>query len=324
MKYLKTYAAIFESRKTEAEGLNILTRNNVENPEDVLKKIKEIDTSDNQRNIPFIAIMYTNEKLNLQQIKSAFDTYNDLLKRNLVGPITIDEKVNGGKTIYKLKINDKIFDNFIRFTEFIDGKKPAKVLPKKGEIASNESEDKPIYEGNGISVYQADDVTKCIRYSNGELTGRTYPFCIGKYSASENMYFNYRDEKASTFYFIVDKNRSMDDPVHMVVYDATEHGVELTDANNTTGNIAEYGGDVDGYEEYLKSKGVPVDKMVNIPRSQKEIEENEMLREQNDDLEWFKNLPIELRSKYVLRGHLLTDDQFDYLYEDVNPNDNEE
>jgi hypothetical protein len=36
----------------------------------------------------------------------------------------------------------------------------------------------------------------------------------------------------------------------------------------------------------------------------------------NNDLEWFKKLPIEYKSAYIGRGHALTNDQFDYLIGD--------
>jgi hypothetical protein len=136
------------------------------------------------------------------------------------------------------------------------------------------------------------------------------------------MYKSYRDSKISTFYFIIDKNHfstnddgsvNLDDPLHIVVFDNTTNGVELTDADNSTGTISEYGSDVDGYIDYLKSKGVPVEKMMNKPKDDKERYEDELLGNQNNSLEWFMKLPIEYKSAYIGRGHRLTNDQFDYL-----------
>jgi len=89
----------------------------------------------------------------------------------------------------------------------------------------------------------------------------------------------------------------------------------LTDADNSTGTIAKpFGDDADKYVDYLESKGVPVDKMlVNKPKTDEERKEDEMLGQENRDLEWFINLPIDYKSKYIGRGHLLTNAQFDYL-----------
>jgi hypothetical protein len=136
------------------------------------------------------------------------------------------------------------------------------------------------------------------------------------------MYKSYRDTKDSSFYFIVDRNHfkengdgsvNLDDPLHIVVFDNTKYGIELTDANNTTGNIAEYGNDSNAYVAYLKSKGVPVDKLMNKAKTSQEDEEDRLLGRANDSLEWFMKLPIEYKSAYIGRGHTLTNDQFDYL-----------
>lgn len=129
-------------------------------------------------------------------------------------------------------------------------------------------------------------------------------------------YQSYRDSKGSSFYYIVDTNRDGSDPLHIVVFDNTKHGVELTDANNTTGTIAEFGQDVDGYLDYLKSKGVPVEKLAHKPKTPEEEEEQKKLGKQNDSLDWFKSLSYEEKSKYIGRGHQLTNDQFDYLLGD--------
>jgi hypothetical protein len=154
----------------------------------------------------------------------------------------------------------------------------------------------------------------------GGLTGRGYSFCIGQ--PSNTMYKSYRDTKASSFYFIVDRNHfkenadgsvNLDDPLHIVVFDNTSRGIELTDANNTTGRIDKYGDNTDSYVAYLKSKGVPVDKLVNRGKTDQEDEEERLLGRPNENLEWFMKLPIEYKSAYIGRGHRLTDAQFDYL-----------
>jgi hypothetical protein len=89
----------------------------------------------------------------------------------------------------------------------------------------------------------------------------------------------------------------------------------LTDADNSTGTISEpFGDDADKYVDYLVSKGVPVNKMlVNRPKTDQEKLEDELLGQENDNLEWFIKLPMDYKSKYIGRGHLLTNDQFDYL-----------
>jgi hypothetical protein len=70
----------------------------------------------------------------------------------------------------------------------------------------------------------------------------------------------------------------LSDPLHIVVLDNTKHGIELTDANNSTGTIASpYGDDVNKYLQYLSSRGVPVADLVNKSRTPQEAEEEELL-----------------------------------------------
>ena len=101
----------------------------------------------------------------------------------------------------------------------------------------------------------------------------------------------------------------------MVVYDIKADGdVKLTDQNNSTGTIAEFGSDVRGYQNYLKKMGIDVNKMVSIPFSKEEEEENEKLDRRNTNLSWFKDLTNEEIYKYIMRIHVLSDEQFDYLW----------
>ena len=185
----------------------------------------------------------------------------------------------------------------------------------KGKI-NLETDEPPIFEGNGIKVYDGNDVGKCIKYSTGGLTGKHYGFCIGQ--PANTMWQSYRDSKTSTFYYIIDQNRELSDPLHIIVLDYTQHGIELTDANNSTGNIAEYGSDVNSYLKYLTSKGVPTNIFVNKKKTPDEEAEQSKLGSGNSDLGWFKKLSYEEKSKYVGRGHLLSDEQFNYLWDFKN------
>jgi hypothetical protein len=161
------------------------------------------------------------------------------------------------------------------------------------------------------------------------------------------MWQSYRDEKASTFYYIFDKKRPFEDPLHMVVFDAVDPQyakqqgynapVELTDKDNTTGKISEFGNDFQAYIDYLKKNGVPVEKMMHEPHTKEEKLALALLGSPNESLEWFKSLgktykemadekgydiPIEnvtqltykLMSQYIGRGHRLSKDQWNYLW----------
>ena len=311
---MRSIMGLNESKRTEAEAMRILT--GVENADAVVRLFAQGDQSKDQKNIGIMAFIYKNfNYTDIKNIVEVMNDYNDLVTKNRIKPIQV---IKG-----TLTIGDKPFSDFIKFSEYIHGEKNKYATPKTGSSADVDfvANKKPMWSGNNIDIYEGDDVGKCIAYTMGGLTGRGYSFCIGQ--PGNTMYQSYRDTKTSSFYFIVDKNHfttnedgsiNLDDPLHIVVFDNTEYGVELTDANNTTGTIAKpFGSDSDKYVAYLKSKGVPVDQLINKPKTDQEREEDELLGRQNMSLEWFVKLPIELKSKYIGRGHELTNDQFDYL-----------
>jgi hypothetical protein len=318
MKILEIYNQILESKATEAQALNILKRGSVENPEDIINDMASGDESKNQKNLPVMAFIYANGYTDLKNIISLMNEYNALEIKNRIKPIQLTKN--------SIKIGDKEFNDFIKFSEFIHGEtnKYAE-KPKDGFGVSGDfkAEKKPMWSGNGIDIYEGDDVGKCISYTQGSLTGRGYSFCIGQ--PGNTMYKSYRDKKDSSFYFIIDRNFfktnkdggvNLDEPLHIVVLDNTKYGIELTDANNTTGDIDGFGDDVEAYIEYLESMGVPVERLINRPKTDQERYEDELLGKPNDSLEWFMELPIKYKSAYIGRGHILTNAQFDYLIGD--------
>jgi hypothetical protein len=310
---MRSMMGLNESRRTEELAMNILSGN--ENAADIVKQFVSGDKSKDAKNIGIMAFIYKN--FNHTDIKNIIDVMNDydeLITKNRIKPI---QTVKG-----KIMIGDKEFTDFIKLSEYIHGEKNKHGEKTKGSSVSADfiANKKPMWSGNNIDIYEGDEVGKCIAYTMGGLTGKGYSFCIGQ--PGNTMYQSYRDAKTSSFYFIIDKNHfntnkdgsvNLDDPLHIVVFDNTQHGIELTDANNTTGTIAEYGDDPYEYIWYLESKGVPVNKLVNRPKTDQEKKEDELLGKANSDLEWFMKLPIEMKSKYIGRGHRLTDAQFDYL-----------
>jgi len=290
MKLLETFNQILESATTERDGLKILTDNGIDGSENIIKQMADGDNSNNQKNIPAMAFLYSKGNASLENIIKVMNEYNALEIDNRVKPIQL--------TKTEINIGNNKFKNFVEFANFVHGQQNLKddnssdyFISKTNVEANFKSEKKPFLTGDGIDVYEGDTIGNCI-------------------------------ESTSTFYFIVDKNHfktnedgtvNLDDPLHMVVFDRAIDGVKLTDANNTTGRIAEYGKDVNAYVEYLKSKGVKVEKMVNKPKTEQEKYEDKLLGQKNDSLEWFMKLPMKYKSAYIGRGHQLTNDQFDYL-----------
>lgn len=319
---IKIIDLLNESKKTEETGLSILNKNNVENAEMVIKQFTNGDKSNNQKNIPFMSLMYLKTK-NIDSILSVFNEYNELESLKRIKPLQFSKG--------SLFVGDKKIDNIIEFGELVHSIQ-SKFKSNNTGVSYSKSDsddvvpmDEPMWSGNGFDIYDGNDVDKCIKYRNGGLTNKSYTFCIGAYGAS-NMFQSYRDNYGSTFYFIVDKNRiitnedgsvNLDDPLHIVVYDVQQNdNVILTDGDNNTGNISEFGRDEKAYINYLKSHNVPVDILVNKPKTQQEIEDDKIIGKQNTNLQWFINLPMDYKSRYIGRGHTLSDQQFDYLIGD--------
>jgi hypothetical protein len=131
------------------------------------------------------------------------------------------------------------------------------------------------------------------------------------------MWQSYRDNDTSTFYFVYDDTR--DDRLGIVVVDVTGNGIVLTDKVNTTGKTLDpYTGeltyDSKPYMKYLREKGIDTSKLVKIPKSPEEQKEHEELGVAKNDFDWFIALSHDYKSKYIGRAHRLTDEQFDYLW----------
>jgi hypothetical protein len=298
---------LFESKQTELQAASILKNIGDERLiNDLINKFKNADTSKNQVLLPVMAKSYLEVgSRGLNEMLILYKSVSEMMNTN---KITTPQVTHAGYVV-----GGKTFKNYLGFAEFIHGLEGMSKghAEWKGKV-NIDTDEPPIWEGNGIKVYDGNDVGKCIKYTTGALTGKHYGFCIGQ--PANTMWQSYRDTKTSTFYYIIDESRELNDPLHIVVLDYTEHGIELTDSNNTTGSIAEYGSDVDAYVNYLRSKGVPTNIFVNKAKTPEEKGEQEKLGLQNKDLGWFKNLSFEEKSKYVGRGHLLSDEQFDYLW----------
>jgi len=339
---------LLESRQTEEVGKNILRgkeipENDIQN---IINDFKNGDTSQNQKNIPLMCFFYDPE-INTQQIINEINDFNSLMNDK---KITTENFGKMGLTVkYKGPNNTEVKKTFnssewISFTELIHGlTNVANVSRKRStnyDISKYDEEISsrfPLYmKGENIKVYEAKGKEDCINYTHN-LRKKSYRFCIGKPNPVENMYDSYRTKYSSKFYFIVDLNR-MDidnDPLHMVVLQTDllpYKSIKLTDANNTTGNIAEYGREVDGYLNYLKSKGIDIDKFGYSPLTDTEIHTNNLVKQPISSLETLLSLDDASKPEYVKpkvafeqdvenyylrqyidRGHTFTDEQFNYF-----------
>jgi hypothetical protein len=319
----KSNYILSESKKSEGIGKVLLLKNGISEEEasGIIAEFAAGDASDDQKNIPIMAVIYIRTKVpNVQNIITIVNEYEEQVQKNRVARI----QTRDGNFILDGEVNN---GNYTDFADVIHGIKAKYAsVDLKREMKKNKEVVKPVNEtlfsNENVDIYEGDTKEKCIKYVQSGLTDEAYSFCIGQFGP-RNMFQSYRDNNISTFYFIVDKTRikkgkgdtvDLSDPLHIIVYDAQDNKVQLTDKNNTTGRIAEFGSDVNGYQRYLKSLGVPIEILKHRPKSEEEKYEDQLLGKPNPSLEWFINLPYKYKSKYIGRGHKLTDEQFDYLF----------
>ena len=207
------------------------------------------------------------------------------------------------------------WDNYLYWTQIIHGHQADDADIEKSKFKPSQDDfqgEKPfmISPDGKIRVYEANSPQQCI------ILGRGQTFCISQ--PGNRMWQSYRDNQNSTFYFAYDDTR--DDRLSIVVIDVRHNGIVLTDRPNKTGTTLDpYTGELTNdskpYMKYLKEKGIDTSKLVNIPKNPKEKEEHEKLGRVKTDLDWFIALSPDYKSKYIGRAHLLTDEQFDHLWE---------
>ena len=306
MKYFITFDSFLnESKRTESDAIRILNKFGIDDI-NIINDFKDIDNTKNQILLPAIAFYYT-QKITLNDLNQVFSKIPILIQNNLVKQIQVTKK--------GVMLNNQLVKDWLEFSEAIDGahgryeydKHDKDRKDKDTKLQKLENDDEPIWSGNNIEIYSGSDVGKCIRLGRGKS------FCISQ--PGNTMYQSYRDGHGATFYFIYDQNQK-DNPLNIVVYDVgTNNNILLTDERNTTGDIHKYGKDVSGYQNYLKDMGVPIDDIFhNKPQTEEEKKEFNIIGKYNGDLNWFVNLSPEYKSKYIGIGHELSDEQFDYIF----------
>jgi ankyrin repeat protein len=310
-EWLSATENLFEASQAEVQARSLLSNN-----ENILTQIKNI--SPEPKYLPILAFLYLNGSRNFDILGKDISDYKKLVDAKKM------KMANISKNMILMGNNSY---NAIQFLEEIHKQNKIQSLQtQQSQWIQSQKEVtfegvKPICDKNGIAVYLANSPQACIKHGSG------YDFCISQ--PGNTMWQSYRSSQTSTFYFVFDKNRSSSyaktgsekvwqDPLHVVVVDMTKEGPLLTDANNITGNIAEYGENAEDYLEDLYARGVPRNLFKNIQKTPEEQKEEEKLgsrRDSEDDLDWFKELSFDEKSKYIGRGHLLSDSQFDFIWD---------
>jgi len=256
--------------------------------------------------LTLLAAYYYSKHKNIEEIKREFSAYIRYYNNNRMPLITVN---------HITKEPDSPWNDYIHWTQVIHGHQgeDAYKLTTKQQVTDIDFQnEKPIMTSTDgkIKVYKANSLQQCI------ILGKGKTFCISQ--PGNRMWQSYRNTKTSTFYFVYD-----DEPPHdrlgIVVVDRQPNGFKLTDKVNRTGttidpNTKEETTNPRSYIDYLKSRGIDVTEFVNIPKTPEEIAEDEKLGNQKTDLLWFQELTFEEQSRYIGRGHELTNEQFDYLW----------
>jgi hypothetical protein len=295
----KEWLLFVESKEEKALALELAG--------DALQELNSVIPQNQKDTDPLLllAAYFYNKERDLKRIQKDIQDYIALVKNNKMPLI----KVN-----LQNKSPDKPFDDYLHWTQVIHGHQAEESYKKAKKIKPSDIDfqnEKPIETSldGKIRVYKSNSPQQCI------ILGRGQSFCISQ--PGNTMWKSYRDTKGSTFYFVYDDTR--EDELGIVVVDALNNGIELTDKRNTTGKTLDpFTGkittDSNSYIKYLKEKGIDTSIFVNLPKTTEEIAEDKKIGQTNKDLNWFIELkPIE-KSNYIGRGNRLTDEQFDYLW----------
>lgn len=273
----------------------------------IVEKFKKFIPQNQKETDPLtlLASYYYSNNDDLQQLENDFKDYIQFVKNNKMPLIKVD---------LSSKKPAPPFDNYLHWTQVVHGHKAeesAKIAKKYRPSDIDFQNEKPFLTSpdGKIKVYEANSPQQCI------VLGRGQSFCISQ--PGNRMWKSYRDKDASTFYFVYDDTR--DDELSIVVIDKRLEDTVLTDKNNRTGTTKdpytnEPTDESESYLQYLQSKGINVSRIVNKSKTKEEEAEDEKLGKSNDDLEWFIALSPNEKSNYIGRGHNLSDEQFDYLW----------
>ena len=274
---------------------------------DALQELNSVIPQNQKDTDPLLllAAYFYNKEKDLKRIQKDIQDYLNLVK---------NQKMTLIKVNLQNKSPDKPFDSYHYWSNTIHGKKDEEKFKQDKKFKPSEIDfqnEKPILTSpdGKIKIYESNSPKQCI------ILGRGQSFCISQ--PGNTMWKSYRDNTVSTFYFVYDDTR--DDELSIVVVDKQEHGTELTDRRNTTGTTKDpfTGEDTtnpDSYLEYLQKKGIDTSKIINKAKTEEEVAEDNKIGKQNEDLNWFISLSPTEKSNYIGRGHHLSNEQFDYIF----------
>ena len=318
MKFLY-WLDLFESAQ-ENEALIILDRDPL-----LLNKAKELVP--HNKFLPAAAVFIKqNPDTDKQELQDLFKSYAEMVDKKKLNMVYTKKFATGGLANYKLYIKDKSGTeqelDFSKLADIVHAVESEELFAQQKSAAKQyNAQDfgKPTFSNDKVSVYESNSPQLCIKHGIGTS------FCISQ--PGRSLFSTYRyGKRKSTFYFVFDKTRKESDPLSIVVVDIDENGKPLlTDRRNTTGSIEEFNRHSNStdegklanaleYMQYLKdSLGVDLSIFKSIAHSDEETAAHKKLSSRNTSLDWFKNLTNEEKVQYISYGHVLTNEQFNFV-----------
>lgn len=206
---LKSFKNFFLSESASQDAAMVFLKKNIPDDVDLRNEIYRLDRSPSKGDVPAIFSLYKQSE-NLDVLGQYLKQYYSFKSQNRIKRLNPD---------------------YLKFTEEIDkiAAKKSNSLQKTKVNRDINSEDL-LVDNEEIQILKAHNKNACIQYGAG------YSFCISR-PGGGNMYYGYRLNQASTFYFIFFKKVPHSDPKHIMVLDKNKNGWMVTYADNDTQSI---------------------------------------------------------------------------------------
>ena len=216
-------------------------------------------------------------------------------------------------------LNKTPINDWFSFEQKVDELLGKKEFEKSQKIKKDNKEtiSNPVFnKENIVEIFPINSPADGMKFNAILPWQSSNPWCITW--AANNQYYNYRTRQQATFYIIIDHTRPTTDRWYAVALDHLPHRYALTDLRNGPEyDATEY---LEQLQENMKEAGDNRDIYALTPHkplTKEEEHENEVLGE-TLDYEDFLNLDKEsgikdAQLKYIIRGHILDDDQFDLI-----------
>jgi hypothetical protein len=164
-----------------------------------------------------------------------------------------------------VKINDEVFEDHVKLTEYIHENFPVLETEQKVDLSATPEDVAVAANTDGsIRIFEINSANDGRR-----LVGNDTPWCIG-WEGPKNMWQSYRDSHEATFFVVFDSNPPTSDQRKVAIDFTRGNKVLLTDMPNRTGSTLSNGMDWDDYSKYLTENGIDLELTRKNPKTGKD------------------------------------------------------